>query len=262
MAVVAIPHSKRKRVFCRKLRLSHAFLSHRHGLVLDARGLPAPHALLALLLVLVVAPLEEHHLGVSLIGHDVRGDLVEEPAVVRDDHGDPVPRRHRLLQRAQRGDVQVVGGLVQHQHVAAAGQRLRQLEPVALPPRQLPHLLLLVPRLEVVPRAVRACVDGASPQADLVGTARQRLVHRLGVVQVAAVLVNVHQLHRLAHHHRARVRRVDPCDHPEQSGLARAVGAHDAHHRAGRDGAVQILDEQPAALVPLGHALDVDHGAA
>jgi len=69
--------------------------------------------------------------------HDVRGNLIEEPAVVADNHCHPVPCHQCLLQRAQRRHVQVVRGLVQHEHVAAAGKRLGQLQAVALPAGQL-----------------------------------------------------------------------------------------------------------------------------
>jgi hypothetical protein len=53
-------------------------------------------ALHAVLLVVVVAPLEKHHLRVPFVRHDVRGDFVEEPAVVADDQ--------RLAIAAQRVD--------------------------------------------------------------------------------------------------------------------------------------------------------------
>ena len=46
-------------------------------------------------------------------GQDVRGDAVEEEAVVRDDEHGPGEAQDRLLQRAQRADVQVVRGLVE-----------------------------------------------------------------------------------------------------------------------------------------------------
>ncbi len=62
---------------------------------------------------------------------------------------------------------QVVGRLVQQQQVARLLERLCQVQPVALPARELPDLFLLVDALEVVPRAVGARGDLAAAQVDL-----------------------------------------------------------------------------------------------
>ena len=56
----------------------------------------------------------------------------------------PAKRSERLFERAQRVDVEVVGGLVEQQHVAAALQQLRQVQPVALAAGEVLDLLLLV----------------------------------------------------------------------------------------------------------------------
>src|SRR5690606_19962001 len=58
-------------------------------LVLDAvgRGGVLAQAAPTIRLVLRVVALEPHHLTVALEGEDVRGDTVQEPAVVRDDDG-------------------------------------------------------------------------------------------------------------------------------------------------------------------------------
>ncbi len=58
------------------------------GAILDAVGLPVVAFFLALPFMegLVVA-LEPDNLAVAFEGHDVRGDAVEDPAVVADHHG-------------------------------------------------------------------------------------------------------------------------------------------------------------------------------
>ncbi len=50
-------------------------------------------------------------------------DGLQEPAVVRDQHDRRVEARQRLLEPLQRLDVEVVGGLVQQQHVRARRER-------------------------------------------------------------------------------------------------------------------------------------------
>ena len=64
---------------------------------------------------------------------------IEEPAVVGDHHGAAGEIEERLLEGAQRLDVEVVGRLVEQQHVAAAPQQLREMHAVALAARRAPR---------------------------------------------------------------------------------------------------------------------------
>ena len=61
----------------------------------------------------------------------------------------PAKVQQRLFQRPQGVDVQIVGRLVEQQHVGAALQHLRQVHAVALAAGERPDLLLLVGALEV-----------------------------------------------------------------------------------------------------------------
>ena len=55
-----------------------------------------------------------------------RADRLQEPAVVGDEHDRRVELDERLLEPLQRLDVEMVGGLVQQQHVRARGERAGQ----------------------------------------------------------------------------------------------------------------------------------------
>ena len=79
-------------------------------------GLGAEAAVPVGLVVLVVA-LEPDDLAVAFERQDVRRDAIEEPAIVADDDGAAGERQQRLLERAQRVDVEVVGRLVEQQQV-------------------------------------------------------------------------------------------------------------------------------------------------
>src|SRR6476660_1127226 len=72
-----------------------------------------------------------------------------KPAVVRDDHRAAREFRQRILERPQRFHIEIVRRLVEQQHVAAAQQRRREVQPAALAARQLPDVLLLIAALEV-----------------------------------------------------------------------------------------------------------------
>src|SRR5690242_19663014 len=129
--------------------------------VADLAGLGGGGAEAALQVGLVVGvvALEPDDLAVALEGEHVRRDPVEEPAVVADDHGAAGEVEQRLLERAERVDVEVVGGLVEQEDVAAAAEQLGEVEAVALAAGQVADLLLLIAAGEVEARDVRARVD-------------------------------------------------------------------------------------------------------
>ena len=64
-------------------------------------------------------PSNQRTCDVALEGQHVGGDAVEEPAIVADDHGAAGEGLEAVLEGPQRVDVEVVGGLVEQQHVAA-----------------------------------------------------------------------------------------------------------------------------------------------
>src|SRR5438477_8370313 len=74
--------------------------------------------------VILIIPFEPHDLAVALEGEHVRRDAVEEPAVVCDDQGAACEAQQRLLEGPQRVDIEIVGGLVEQQQVAALLQKL------------------------------------------------------------------------------------------------------------------------------------------
>ena len=124
-------------------------------------------------------PSNHSTLAVALEGEDVRRDAVEEPAVVADDHGAAGIVEQRLLERAQRVDVEVVGRLVEQQQVGALLQHLGEMHPVALAAGELPDLLLLVGAAEVEQRAIGAAGDLAAAEIDLVAPAGDLLPDRV-----------------------------------------------------------------------------------
>ena len=144
----------------------------------------------------VLAPraLEPRHLRVALEGEDVRRDPVEEPAIVGDHDGAAGEVEQRVLERAQRVDVEVVGGLVEEEHVAARLEQLREMDAVALAARQVLDELLLVAAAEVEPRRVLARVHLALAEQDDVLVLGDLLPHRVLRVEAAARLVDVREL--------------------------------------------------------------------
>src|SRR3954469_16344724 len=109
----------------------------------------------------VLAPgaFEPRGLRVALEREDVRRDAVEEPPIVGDDDRAAGELEQRLLERAERVDVEIVRRLVEEQDVAARAQEFREVDAVPLPAREVADALLLVAALEVEPARVLARVD-------------------------------------------------------------------------------------------------------
>ena len=205
--------------------------------------------------------LEPADLGVALERQHVRGDPVQEPAIVRDDDGAAGERQQRFLQRAQRVGVEVIGGLVEQQQVAAGAQQLGQVQAVALAAGQLAHLGLLVSALEVEAGDVGAAGDRAIAERDLVQSAGDLLPNGLVGIERVTRLVDIRQLDGLAELERARVGLLLPGDHPQQGGLAGAVGADHADDPASRKLEVEVVDQQPVA-VGLAQTVGLEHDIA
>ena len=82
-------------------------------------------------------------------GHDV----VEEHAIVADEQHRAVELADQLLEQLQRLDVEIVGRLVEHQHVGRPREQPREQQPVALAARQ-----------RLAPATARARAETGSPR--------------------------------------------------------------------------------------------------
>ena len=85
------------------------------------------------LLVIFKVALKPFHMTVAFEGQHVGGEAVEEHTVVADDHGATAEFFQRILERRQGFGVQIVGRLIEQQHIGTGFQHLGQMHPVALP---------------------------------------------------------------------------------------------------------------------------------
>ena len=148
-----------------------------------------------------------------------------------------------LLECAQGVDVDVVGGLVEQQHVTLLLEGHGQMEAVALATREDGNLLLLVCAHKVEARQVGTGVDIASAHAERLNTLRDYLVDALLGEQVVVSLVHIGYLDGLAHLKRACIGLLLPHDEAEEGGLAGSVGADHAHDAALREREGEVLEE-------------------
>ena len=74
-------------------------------------------------------------MAVALKRQNVRGKPVKKEAIVADNHGAACETFQSILQRAQGFHVQIVGRLIEQQHIAAFFQHLSHMYAVAFTAR-------------------------------------------------------------------------------------------------------------------------------
>ena len=133
-----------------------------------------------------------------------------------------------IFQNGQGHYVQIVGGLVQQQHVGGVHEDAQQIEPPPLTARQPPdgHRLPFCGEEEPLHHLLGA--EGALVGAGFFGNAVDKVVDPHVQVQLPAFLREMPDLHGRTLHHPAAVRGQFSGDDLEQGGLAGAVFAHDA----------------------------------
>ena len=139
--------------------VSRAALLLHQGLVFDAVRLVGERSQPALpvCLIILIVPLKPDYLRISFKGQNVRGDPVEEPAVVADDNCAAGKGQERIFERTERVDIQVIGRFIQQQKVSAAFQHFCQVNPVAFSAGKILDAFLLVGALEIEGRGIGAC---------------------------------------------------------------------------------------------------------
>src|SRR5690606_20953512 len=212
---------------------------------------------LAVFFELGVVALEEYHLGVVLVGQDVGGDPVKEPAVVGDDDGRAGKVQQRLFQRAQGFHVQIVRGFVEQQHVAALLQRQRQVQTTAFTAGQILDELLLVGALEVEASDVAAGGHFVAAYGDHVEAVGDLFPDGLVAIKVVPALIHAGDLHRFTNDDLTAVGLFLAGDHAQEGRLARTVATDHPHDGALGNAQTQVVDQHTVAIA-LGDVVQLD----
>ena len=118
-----------------------------------------PHPSLAVSLIIRIISREPDNLAFSLKSQNVRGDPVQEPAVVADHHGAARKVFQSLFQGSQGVHIQIVGRFVQQNNVAPFLQHLGQVDPVPLAAGKKPYFFLLLRSGEIESGNIGAGID-------------------------------------------------------------------------------------------------------
>ena len=141
-----------------------------------------------------------------------------------EEHGALILRK-RLDQHLFRGEIQMVGGLVEHEEVWRIIEQLRHHQPRLFAPRQ--HAAFL---LDVVARKTEATRERAQRALTRLREGRLQLLEHaeFAVQHFHGVLGEIAHLHRAAHGHCAGVGTGRANHQFQQGGLARAIDPHHA----------------------------------
>ena len=129
-------------------------------LLFESALLVAPPFGAQLAIFLVVARILDHLAGFQLVNHGY--DPIEHPAVVADKNHRPGILAEELFQPLSARDVEVVGRLIEQQHVRLGQQQLRQRESVFLAAGKIAHFDLerFVAEPESVQGFINLVIDG------------------------------------------------------------------------------------------------------
>ena len=156
------------------------------------------------------------------------------------------PRVEQILGGRQHVDINIIGGLIEHQDVGLGQQGQHQLQPTALAAGQLTH-----PGRELIAAKSQALQQLCRSQlltVDLIPglESAQNVAHQIigDLNQLAGLLIKHGQLHGLAALDPALIRSDGPGDQTQQCGLACAVGADDAGALARGDTPLDIAQDR------------------
>ena len=176
------------------------------------------------------------------------GDAIKKPAVVRNNHSAASEILQPFFKRTQGVDIQIIGWLIEQQHIRAAFQHLGKMNAVALAAGKRTHFLLLVGAAEIEAAHIGPRIELAVAKLNDLGPAADFFPHRLVRVERGAALVDIAQGDGFANLKFAFIGRFLANNHAKQRSLASAVWPNDTNNPARWQLEFQVFVEQPVAI--------------
>ena len=191
----------------------------------------------------------------------MRGDTVEEPAVMRYDNCTSGKVLETFLQCPDGIYIHIIGRFIEQEHIPLLLEGKGQMKPVPLSSRKDTAQLLLIGTREIEPGHV--CPRVYFPVAEFheIGIVGYRPVHSLVRIDTSVLLVHIRQLDSVPYRDCPGIRSLDSHDQTEQCGLSRSVRAYDSHNACRRQYEIQMLEQEPVTVC-LRHIIELDHLAA
>lgn len=213
---------------------------------------------LLVLLILTVGSLKVKYFGVPLKSKYMGTDTIQEPAVVRNHNGTSGEVLKSLFQCTEGVHIDIVGRLIEQQHVGLSFEGECQMQAIAFSSREHPAKLLLVGTGEVKAGEVSTCIDLLTANADELRTVRNHLVYCFVWVNRLVLLIHIGGHHGLTHLECSFIRMFHPLDQAEEGGLTCTIGTYDTHDAVGGEHEVEVVEQQLVAEC-LGHVLCFNH---
>ncbi len=175
-----------------------------------------------------VVALKPFELAVFEAEQSIHG-AIEEVAVVGDHHHAAAEILEEVLEHAQGVHVEVVGGLIEQQHIGGFDQQPAEVEPPPLAAGELANGLVLLGRRKQKALEQLGGTDLHPIHRHPAGRIGHHIDHlAFRFEQHVAVLVEVGELHGGSQLQAAATGRPPAGDHLQQAGFAGAIGANDA----------------------------------
>ena len=199
-------------------------------------------------------------LGRAFPGNDAGHHVVEKRPVVAHQKHRAVVALQQVFQQFKGVDVQVVGGLVEHQHIGRARKQPGQQQTVALAARKAAHGRSRTRRAEQKVAQIALHVLALFANFDPFAARADEVFQRGIQVECGAHLVEIGNLQIAALAHAAAVGGQFAQHQLEQCGFARAVGADQPDLVAAQNGGRKTIHHHPAAkrlvyVLQFGHDL-------
>ena len=175
---------------------------------------------------------------------DLIGDTVKKISVVRHHDHRPFISVQVFLQPCGHLIVQMVGGLVQDQHIRRVYQNRRQRHPFLLASGKMIDLLLMIHDTQPVQHHTGVCLRSPVLLSFLTGNIRQDSL----ALRKFRMLAKERQPQAVLEDHLSAVRRLQSCKYPEKSGFSRSVNTDDTDLVALMDPAGNIVKDHLVAI--------------
>ena len=170
--------------------------------------------------------------------------LVHEIAVVADDDDTAGEVLQVFLEDLQGDDVEVVGGLVEHEEVGVLHQHRAEVELAPLTAAELVDVVVLLLRgEEEVLEELRGGQVLSTAHVDVLGNVLHHIDHLLLLVELQTLLGEIAETHGIANVEPSAVGWHKTKEQSDERGLSRAVVAHDAHLLEAGEVIIEVLED-------------------
>ena len=173
----------------------------------------------------------------------MRTDSIEEPTVMRNDNSTTCKIFQTLFECTQSIDIDIIGRLVEQQHVSFFLQCHSQMQTIPLSTRKHTTKFFLVGSGEIEARKVCTRIDIATSHTDQVITTGDHLINTLVRIDILMLLVYISHFHSLPYFKLTFIDCFQSHDQTEKSCFTGTIRTDNSHNTIWRKHKVQIVKQ-------------------